>query len=368
MKQQIGILTYVSVLCPDEDEKIYCDYIRAILEVGSQKGVDVVSFDFESIDFESGKIRGYTFDKKIIEKETTIPEVIYIAGALDEPDRKKHKMQVKKKLEARGVRFLNPPALTEVCTDKTKSYDLFRAFDLNQPETISFSEENLAAFLQKYDSIFVKPIKGMRTHGMIIIKKTENQKCDLQLFYEENYVKNKKALSCVLTDQLLSQLLALMEKSNIKPEDYFIQQGIDPLRYQDRRVFFRGMVQRGTGGEIRDFCIDARIFGKDRVVGKKVEPEKILEDFSLQLKKKVSAQELRDILEQESVQGTEALEQEVGPVGEVGFDLVLDTKGQAWIIEANSRPGHRDTHHQVFAKNAVDYLSFLASKKHDKKN
>lgn len=200
------------------------------------------------------------------------------------------------------------------------------------PETNLFTKDHLAAFANKYETVFIKPVHGSQGRNIFKLKK-ENTNLILD--------------SSVKLHPANKQVLLSFEEiyQHIKPllnnRIYIIQQGIPLLTYQNRGMDFRVLCHKNQRNNWKATSLVARISAEDEIVsniargGEIMTPINALKDsMSLNDAKRLIAQ-VKDL----AIETAMIIERKsTGIIGELGIDIGIDQEGNPWLIEVNSKP------------------------------
>jgi hypothetical protein len=179
---------------------------------------------------------------------------------------------------------------------------------------------------------------------------------------------NKKSATynCASIDKLWSRI-----HKQSGGEAYIAQQGIKLASFQDRRFDLRALVQKNQRGQWDITGIGARIAGAMSITthvprgGMIEDPEKLLahsfneaQARKLLIKAKNTALLIAKQIERASGQ----------LLGEMSMDIGIDSSGNMWFFEANSKPMKFDEPHirQKSLERIFQYGAFLAKSKTEK--
>ncbi|CAG7645221.1 YheC/YheD family protein [Paenibacillus allorhizosphaerae] len=194
------------------------------------------------------------------------------------------------------------------------------------PETAKFTHEQLLFFLDKYPVVFLKPCYGGGGRGVI------------KLSHEGEWVRVQTLTDRknVTIDNLYGYIVQIIGKKS-----YVIQQGIDLLDIQDRKIDFRVLLLKP-----RKTWMFMGSMGKLGVKGQVVTNhcrggKSIIVKNALQESTDLKSEEI-DVLENKlhttGQQIALALEKRYPLITELGLDMGIDRERNVWLIEANTRP------------------------------
>lgn len=298
--------------------KLFLDYVNSYSLLNGA----ILVFALDKINHEEKTIEGYLYNDRVkawIRGSYPMPCSIYRKISLS--DSEKNYL-----LSCIGDRIFN-----SYYFDKYEAYNWLKVnkeIVHNVPYTDEYkSFVRIFRLMDKYGSVYLKPTAGRQGKGVIKVIKKEDK---LYLMYRE---KGKNI--CEVLD----------EKSDIdkylKKENYIIQQGIDVIRYQNRVVDFRVIMQKDITGEWQCTGIIARI-GKEESVVSNVSSGGIAKDIDIFLKKYLKLYEIEIYMLKEKIVNfsTKVCKylDEIGlNLGNLGLDIALDKKEKLWLIEINNK-------------------------------
>lgn len=215
--------------------------------------------------------------------------------------------------------WLNKSKLTRKYVPATKR--LAHASDLEQ-------------MLAQFPAVYLKPVKGKAGSGIMRVERPKSKGGPYVLRIQAG--RKSKITSNPNLSRLWSQI-----KSVIDSEEYIIQQGIPLASFEERPYDLRVLVQKNGKGEWALTGVGARVAGKQSITthvprgGSINEPEKVLTAaFGAETAKRILLRVRKSAL---SI--ARQIEKASGHnLGEMSMDLGVDTTGQIWFFEANSRP------------------------------
>lgn len=273
----------------------------------------------------------YLKEEKWIPFEPPMPDVIYNRIHSRKLEQKEAYKHFRKRLNQLMIPIFNHSFLSkwEVYEQISKERQLFPYI----PETKPFSKEHLLDFIQKYETIFLKPIHG--SQGRNIMKVTKER---------ENYY----TFQTSLTDQndyfgsnySLAEIYQLI-KMIIQNRIYIIQQGIDLVTLQANAMDFRVLCHKNHTNQWEITSIVARIAAEQEFVTNIARGGTITRPLNA-LKTCMSHKQANDVLElmRELALETASVisSHTTGITGELGIDIGVDHEGKLWLIEVNSKP------------------------------
>lgn len=255
-----------------------------------------------------------------------------------------YKPSVQKLYHDPQIRFLGRPL-----GGKYQTYQILKkcpSITPYLPETIRFqSMKNLNEMIEKYHSICLKPNGG--SHGRGVIKITP---------FQRHVLIQGRSLTNQLFQQWMefSQLQDWLQKWTQQTR-YIIQPYLPLTTPQQSPFDIRILVQKGgdqqwhvTGSAVRigkAHSLTSNLHG-----GGSALPfiPFLQENYDQEIQQKI-----QNSMDQITSTVPTFIEQNYGPLVELGLDIGIDRKGNVWILEVNSKPGrsvflrtgHKKTHH-----------------------
>jgi glutathione synthase/RimK-type ligase-like ATP-grasp enzyme len=197
------------------------------------------------------------------------------------------------------------------------------------PETYWFTPSRTLRMLRRYPSIFIKPNHGSGGTGIILVKRMRNK-------YEVRCSGNRKVVG--------SESLYKTIQSYRKPsERYLVQRGIRLAKYNGSIFDVRVYMQKPKSKWIVSGMV-ARVAAPNQFVtnyqkGGHGEPlHKVFSTLFANNRRKVNA--CLNRMTKLSLIIAETINRRYS-IRELGIDIGIEKDGHIWIIEANSKPGHK---------------------------
>ncbi len=264
------------------------------------------------------------------------PSVIYDRAPVLDPAGSPAADRARGLFDRAGIPFVNPRSFIRLAADKLEAYRSMAGGGLAVPHTGCFGEHTLRAFLARYDHVYIKPRAGSQGRGIIEIVRSRGGR---------HVIRTLAATYETPSDgQVRDRIMDLAGRGQTETSDFLVQQGISAEPSDDRhfprfdlrllmqkdgqsRWILTGLVARvsQTGGPTTNLSNGAR----------SEEAEPVLDA----LYGRTQREEILRRAAEASFAACGILEAELGPIGEVGLDIVPDAAGAPWIIEINARPG-----------------------------
>jgi hypothetical protein len=189
--------------------------------------------------------------------------------------------------------------------------------------------------LLDYTLVYLKPIRGKAGKGIMKIDYIPSR---IEGPYQLHIQYMRK--SRITLHRYLPELWMKL-KQHIGKEEYIVQQGIQLAKYHNRAFDLRVLVQKNAKGIWSLTGIGARVAGSLSITthvprgGSIDEPEKLL---NLAFGSKTGKQIMRRVKLASHAIARQIENASKHTMGEMSLDLGVDTSGQIWFFEANSRP------------------------------
>lgn len=337
-----------------ERSLLFAKYIDA----AKSKGALAIIFGIPHIQWDEEVINGYTFTKTgWKEIRVPFPNVIYDRLPNRKTEAQPTHISARKKLiNDYQIPWFNPGFF-----DKSTIYkQLLHLPEIKQylPEMItSPSKEKLEQFVHQYRYVYVKPKNGSLGLGIHQLYFDE-----MEGFYycrfrdrKQNRLRRYSSLFRLLNVQFPNGL-----------DNMIVQEGISLLKYQNNPIDFRVHTNKDEEGIWKVSALAAKISGSGSVTthvksgGQIKTVQEIWEDLNLNKQLFFKLKEVAILLSIAIEETT------MGSVGEIGFDLGIDTEENIWMFEANSKPGRTIFTHpklkvedHLTRKMPMDYAIYL---------
>lgn len=309
-------------------------FLDECVKAGDNYGLRIAVISPDLVHLESRSIQGYVKEQgKWNRVSLPLPDAIYNRIT---SRRIEQTASVQKKLE-RLKNFYLIPVFNDRFLNKMQVHQLLiQDEDAKHmlPETHYLNQQTLKSMTHKYPMVYLKPTNGSLGSG--IIRLTRKDKKWIIQSAEQNGTSTHTA-------QSYSELRHVL-RNKIKRHTYLIQQGLQLVRFQNRALDFRILVQKNKQGEWAVTSSIARVAGDQQIVsnlakgGTLRRVKEILAELG-NLPNKPSSAQIRNL----AVLIAKSFEDQVeGHFAELGIDLALDQNGRLWLIEINSKPSKTD--------------------------
>lgn len=350
----IGILTSDGGSSFRGNHYNFADIIRTAKKMGIAAFV-VTPTSFQS---EGAIIKGYVLSsnsKKIQWEKANlpIPDVIYNRIPSRKSEQSKSVQAAFSIIHTKNIPIFNPTFF-----NKLHLYNQLSASPRLKhlvPQSASLnSPTSLQKILLRYPTVYLKPIDGKAGIGMMrIIHRSDK----FELIHQSADKRQNFILS---TFSDLWKKITLLSKQT----PYVIQQGIHLAHYQGNPFDLRMLVQKNSEGVWKVTGIGIRVAGNTAISthvpqGGRIElADQVLEEAFTD-----SKEEIITYAKEIGLQVAQYIEhQQTGFIGEMSMDWGLDTNGDLWFFEANSKPMKFDEPHirSLSLKRIIQYSVYLS--------
>lgn len=263
-----------------------------------------------------------------------MPDIIYNRIAYRSMERQNNIQTLINKASDESIYLFNSRFLEKWEVHKTLYMDQHTRKML--PEAAIFSQENLNYCTGKFGTFFIKPIAGSVGKGIIQIKVLS------PVLITYNKLGSKKGWQNCRSSKELYKQLGIADENK-----YILQKGINLAKIAGNIFDVRVQVQKNGYGKWTFTGAGVRIAAPGNFVthvpngGTKAKYEAVIKDVfgdSSEVAKNIERQ-LKTICQTVPL----VLEQGLGlSLAVLSMDLGIDTDGQIWIIEVNSKPASFD--------------------------
>ncbi|RBW69351.1 YheC/YheD family protein [Bacillus taeanensis] len=307
---------------------MFSQYLSAAKKLGGYFCI----FGAHHIDWKQGVTKGFFYTEKGWKKCTIpLPNVIYDRL----PNRKSEKadqiIESKEKLSKEYlIPWFNPNFFdkwnihTHLEQDQTVKHYL--------PQTrLAPTLDEIKTMLTEYQQVYVKPANGSLGIGVQQIIKLKTDEYYYCRFRQGNQNKLRRF-------KTLKQLIQ-QQFPNGSLDHILVQQGIQLIQLNNRPVDFRVHTNKNGKGEWSVSAIGAKIAGPGSVTTH-INNGGVIKSMPEILQEMKESKDYFQHLNAAALALSHSIDNRVdGLIGEIGFDLGIDKKGQVWLFEANSKPG-----------------------------
>ncbi len=305
------------------------EYFKRLVQEARARDLDCFVFtDFDKNGTDSWELEGDEW----VRSNRSLPKVFYDrsfnkkAGSVNKSNTRT--------LTSLGCSPINSANFRKLALDKKSTYSKISESgisDLTAPLTEKFSESGIIDFLSTRNSCIIKPRFGSGGKGIIKVNRVNE-------LYEVKYLDSS---TYVNQNQLVNAVRSARQEMRSHNRAYVIQEYVDSPMLGDSVFDIRIIYQRGLDGAPKRTGMAARVSRPGRITsnlhkgGDRLTLSRVLADVFGQDINGEIAEKLRTC----SKKVFEFLDTEVGPIGEVGMDFLIDRNGKLHLIEVNSTPG-----------------------------
>ncbi|RJX41505.1 YheC/YheD family protein [Paenibacillus pinisoli] len=335
-----------------------------LIRTGQSLGFQVYVLTVKNLHLRRKMLRGYVYSKEAggwQKQLVPFPDIIYNRIPLRENE---VQPAVRQKINAcrkhSRVILFNPAFF-----NKWDLFEWLRRSKLTRPYIPTtrrlMTVSGLDKLMRKHSYLYLKPESGKAGKGIMTVKVHGEKSLPYRLKIQEN--KSSSTYSCASLQKLWTRI-----QKQSGGEAYIAQQGIQLASVNDRRFDLRALVQKNRRGYWELTGMGARLAGASSITthvprgGRIEDPEKLLtysfssdQAHKLLQKAKLAALTIARQIERASGQR----------LGEMSMDLGVDSNGNLWFFEANSKPMKFDEPHirQKSLERIFQYGAYLARKK-----
>lgn len=298
----------------------------------------VVAFDAADVDPGRGTVEPATvMDGRWFEcGREPFPSVIYDRAPVLDPVGSSAADGARSLFDRAGIPFVNPRNFIRLAADKLETCRRMAAGGVAVPHTECLDEHTLRAFLARYSQVYVKPRAGSQGMGVMEIVRCGGGRHVMRTLAATYEIRGDQSAR----DRIMERTGRFREESR----GFLVQQGISAEPADDRRFprfDLRLLMQKNGQSRWVLTGLAARVSqtaGPTTNLSNGARSEEAEPVLDALYGRPLRADILRRAAEA-SFAACGILESELGPIGEVGFDVVPDAAGTTWIIEINARPG-----------------------------
>ncbi|MBO8162427.1 MAG: YheC/YheD family protein [Brevibacillus sp.] len=293
----------------------------------------VYYFSTPHIQWKPKRISGYTWDQRIhrwVIQPLPFPDIVYDCGTSFQTAQKPHVKFIRKQ-------FVDDPMIQRINnSDYLGKWQLYRRLNKHPeitpylPETLCCtSMDDITYLLNKHHFIYVKSYYGSRGREVMSVKKTRER------YVIRFYRNGLRRVHVKSIPQLEEHIRRFMGDKR-----FIIQQGIDLLTYQGRKIDLRVLICKNGSGEWEVIYNQVNVAKPGATITTIEGSVKDYKDVYQSFKRSGSKLDLPtdEMIRQQTVKIASYIEHEFGLHGEIGMDMAVDKNGKLWFIEANSKP------------------------------
>ncbi|MGA8944105.1 MAG: YheC/YheD family protein [Thermoactinomyces sp.] len=335
-------------------------FLNECTAAGESKGIRIAVFTPEHLDLKRNETTVWIKQKKKWRStKYPLPDVIYnriTSRRVEQQEALQRKLSLIKNL-------YNIPLFNERFLDK---YQVYQILDKNEhirnklPKTCLFRDKNSISLFKQYPTVYLKPTNGSLGSGIIKMTRTR-----------EGWIYQASTPVGTIRRTLKSNyrmIQFLQQKIGKKP--YIVQQGLNLMKFENRPVDFRILVQKRKEGIWKITSAVARIANSQHIVSNLARGGTIRKAGDVLKELPYAHKPSLAKMRMTALEIAKAFEQSAeGHFAELGIDLAIDTLGKIWLIEINSKPSKTDdtvvnptSHFRPSVLYLIEYVLYLSSK------
>lgn len=296
-------------------------------------------FSVENVDWSNNTIKGYTFNSVLNRWQyrwLPMPDVIYDRHGRVNKDKKREVAKCREEFEENpNICFINPTGSLGKWVVHQKLF-LYPEMQKYLPETILYREINdVLLMLKEHSFIFIKSCYGSRGQEVLSVEMIDKK-------YKINFY-DKKLKQIIIDD--IEEVKKFVEKFILEKQQqgrktFIIQKGINLIKYKGHKMDFRITLEKNEEGEWEAINYYARHSRKDYNITNYGAggDEHLYESVYATLKQDYKNIPTQDEFGKLTIKIAKYIEKGFGTYGEIGMDMAIDTEGNIWFIEGNSKP------------------------------
>lgn len=311
-------------------------FCKELVEGCAEEGAHVFFFTPNGITESSDTVEGWVFNNAWKQISLPYPDIVNNRLTSRKLENKPNVQQFLKEIKMRH----SAQVFNEKFLDKHEVFDALKS----DQKLIRYLPEShllrnytmLKAMCSKYESVFLKPVRGSLGKGIIKITRTDAG--GYQAMFTTTAGTRK---------QQFASLVKLFSSINVKMKTvrYQVQQGLQLIDIAKRPVDFRALVQKNASGKWTITSIVARTAGGAHFVSNLARGGTLstVKEAIGKSNLLIARQEAPERLQRAALEIAEGIDQHIpAHFGELGIDLAVDTSGRVWLLEVNSKPSKND--------------------------
>lgn len=317
-------------------------------------------FGSHQIHWDEGTVKGMIFQENGWEEVVVpLPDVVYDRL----PNRKSEHYSVLKETKERLMKdyqipWFNPSFFNKWDIHESLLHDS-RVSDFLPDTAVHPTVEKLNWFLSRYKSIYIKPANGSLGAGIFQLTDSGDE-----IIVKNSISEQESPIEAVYftAEEFFDNYF-----QNLNAASFIIQQKIPLLEINNHPVDFRVHTNKNDKGHWTVTAIAAKIAGENSITTHISKGGVIRTLAELYDDPKERIMVIRK-LSSAALMLSQVIDEHIeGFVGEIGFDLGIDTDGKLWLFEANSRPGRGIFSHpglrtveQLTKRRNFEYAAYLS--------
>ncbi|PYZ93504.1 hypothetical protein CR194_10055 [Salipaludibacillus keqinensis] len=305
--------------------------LKQLAEANKAINLNLFFFSIKQIDIKTQSIIGYYYDFTDESWKVNLfpyPDVLYRRGGPSKKFRNDYHIFLSQ-CEKRQTFFLNPTTL-----GNWEIYNYFNSVSRLKPfllETFLYKEpRDLEYMLDKYKTVYLKGVTGRKGQQVVRVETHFDNKYACKYFdHNNNSVHNSYYESVEEMVPFLNHFYY--------GKKFMVQEAIDLIKLNDRRLDLRAELQRNAEGNIEISGICARMSIKNSPITIHSEAFPLPKLFELLNLPSITKEGLTEGIRDFLITVYEETEKKYGKFAEIGIDFALTRNLQIKFIECNSQ-------------------------------
>lgn len=305
--------------------------LKGLAEANEHIKFNLFFFSVNKVDVKNQKINGIYYDAKDDQWKKGVfpyPDILYRRGGATRKYREQYRT-FKKQCKKINTIFLNPSSFG--------NWDIYHYFnkvsDLEDylQETLLYKKpSDLIDMVNRHRTIYLKGQKGRKGKNVLRVEKLQDN--DYRYWFHNEGLETIESKEFTEVNNLVNEV-----QQFYKGREFMIQEAIDLLELDGKRVDLRAELQRNRQGDIQITCISARI-GKTNSPITTLASASPIEDLFNRLTLSHNKQsEILYHIEKFLFLVYYKIEKKYGACAEMGIDFALTKDFQVRFIECNSQ-------------------------------
>jgi hypothetical protein len=365
-----GLSPVIAILTMDSKRRMFRGNEENFLDIaraGQDAGIMVYVTTTNHLKLSERRILGYIYDfeqNKWEPQMLPLPDVIYNRIPTRKDEMTPEVQQVLQTcLKRRRIHIFNPSFFNKWTLFEwlSKAKKTKRFIPITKQLT---SSRQLAQLLRMHSTLYLKPDHGKAGKGIMKVQRVP-VRIPKGSLYRLTIQEQKRSQTMQFAD--LASIWNEI-KQYIDDEEYIVQQGIPLSSYKNRPFDLRVLLQKNGKGIWTITGVGARVAGKQAITthvpkgGSIDDPAKLLDaTFGQSI-----AKNLMQRVKKATLMIAKQIEKKSGhSLGEMSLDLGIDTSGNIWFFEANSKPMKFDEPdiRKKSLERTIEYCIYLSKKR-----
>lgn len=305
--------------------------LKQLAEANKAVGLNMFFFSIKQVDIKTQSIIGYYYDFTDESWKVKIfpyPDVLYRRGGSPKRFRSDYHTFLSQ-CQKKKTYFLNPTPL-----GNWEIYNYFSTVSHLSPyllETFLYEKpEDLGSMLGKYQTVYLKGVTGRKGQQVVRVETLSDNR------YACKYYDHNSNSVHITYYESVEEMLPFLNHFYDRKK-FMVQEAIDLIKINDRRLDLRAELQRNAEGNIEISGICARMSMKNSPITIHSEAFPLPMLFELLKLPSITKEGLTEAISSFLITVYEETEKKYGKFAEIGIDFALTRNLQIKFIECNSQ-------------------------------